>query len=71
VAMPRKHYRELAEIIRGSYEMHLSTEMHPREVQNYVLQGMAAQLAWMFSQDNDRFDRDQFMAACFPKAEDV
>jgi len=71
VALSRKHCVEISNTIRGSYEMHLSAEMHPREVQNYVLQGLAAQLAWAFSQDNDRFDRDQFMAACFPKAEDV
>lgn len=67
MALSRKHYVEISNTIRGSYEMHLSTEMHPREVQNYVLQGLAAQLAWAFSQEDTEFNRNEFMADCFPR----
>lgn len=69
MTMSRKHYREVAEIIRGNYELRLDTEMSVPNVQDYILQGVASQLAWMFSQDNPNFDRDKFMAACFPTLE--
>jgi hypothetical protein len=64
--MSRKVYNQVSEVISGEYRMHLDPEMTVAGAQGYILQGVASQLAWMFSQDNPNFDRDKFMEACFP-----
>jgi hypothetical protein len=67
MSLSREQYLEIAEIIRCSYALHLDTEMHPANVQGYILQGVASQLAWMFSQGDTEFNRNEFMADCFPR----
>lgn len=64
--MSRKQYREVAEIIKGAYSEHFDTELTPHYAQGWVLAYVASGLAAMFELDNDNFDRDKFMAACFP-----
>jgi hypothetical protein len=66
MAMSRKHYREVAEVINGAYTEHFDTELSPAYVQGWVLSYVAAGLAALFNEDNERFDRERFMEACFP-----
>jgi hypothetical protein len=66
MAMSRKHYREVAEIINGANGEVFDTELSPAYVQGWLLSYVASGLATLFEYDNARFDRDKFMEACFP-----
>lgn len=67
MAMSRKHYREAAEIIKEVVD---ATPAHS-DLQGFIATGrmqatrsIARGLAWMFAEDNPRFDRDKFFDAC-------
>lgn len=64
--MSRKHYREVAEIIKVAHEEHFDTEVSPHFVQGWLCSEFASALADVFQLDNSNFDRYQFMEACFP-----
>lgn len=66
MAMSRKDYREVAEIIKNAEKEHFDTELSPHYVQGWLCSEIASELAGMFERDNPRFDRQQFMEACFP-----
>jgi len=63
--MTRKHYSEVAEIIKSAMAERLDSEVSPYYAQGWFLSYVACGLADMFQQDNPRFDRDKFMEACF------
>lgn len=54
--MSRKHYRKMAEIIRNMTTGDAATDA--------ALHRMAEELCIMFAQDNPRFNRIKFLAAC-------
>lgn len=58
--MSRKHYREVAEIIKT--ERVANPGMSP-ETEATLLR-VASELASMFKRDNSNFNRDKFMEAC-------
>lgn len=63
MAMSRKHYREVAEIISG--ELPLPAARTPEaDAERDVLRSVADGLAGMFKRDNSEFNRQRFMDAC-------
>ncbi len=64
MAMSRKHYREVAEIIKEEYDYSLALPMSEGMVIRATLVNVAGGLATMFKIDNTLFDRRQFMEAC-------
>lgn len=66
--MSCKHYREVADIIRGADNEHFDTECSAHYVQGWLTSYFASAMASMFKMDNPNFDRDKFMEACFPPA---
>jgi len=66
MAMSRKNYRGVAEIINAAGTEHFDSELSPWYVQGWILSYVAAGLASLFAEDNERFDRERFMEACFP-----
>jgi len=64
MAMTRKHYREVAEIIRAERE---AAGFFTEDMMSAVLVStfvMAGKLAVMFAHDNPYFDRGRFFEAC-------
>lgn len=64
MAMSRKHYREVAEIIKSERE---SVTDYPETMRESVLVStlvIARRLATMFEIDNSNFNRAQFLKAC-------
>jgi hypothetical protein len=66
MSMSRRHYREVAQLIKEAYSEHFDTECSPAYVQGWLLSYVAAGLATMFELDNTNFDRYKFIEACFP-----
>ncbi len=64
MAMSRKHYREVAEIIKEQWDYSLTLEKSQGETVRAVLDSVASNLATMFRIDNSNFDRDRFLTAC-------
>ena len=69
MAMSRKHYREVAEVIKNNLDdlRLLENNGTPPAVTRYardVVQSVANDLAVVFKADNSNFRRDQFMEAC-------
>lgn len=62
MAMSRKHYREVAEIIK--FETQVIEGSPDRDVADAVLRRVAGELASFFKRDNGSFDRAKFMEAC-------
>jgi hypothetical protein len=60
--MSRKHYIEVAKVIRSEVEKAEASSLLPETVQ--ALTVLAEELADMFKADNSRFDRARFMTAC-------
>lgn len=58
----RKHYKQVAQIIRESgYNSVCNAD---DEIQDQLKENIAGNFADMFEQDNENFDRQQFMEAC-------
>jgi hypothetical protein len=65
MAMSRKHYREVAEIIREQVAgVEWDAETNGIGAGGFVLKAVANGLATMFQIDNSNFDRSQFLEAC-------
>ena len=64
MAMSRKHYREVAAIIKEQWDYSLTLEKSQGETVRAVLDSVASNLATMFRIDNSNFNRDQFLEAC-------
>jgi len=66
MAMSRKHYREVAEIIRAEIHLDRPLTKHDRDTFDDAdaIYNIASALATMFKCDNSLFNRAQFMAAC-------
>ena len=62
-SMTRKHYQATADVIRGQLTH------HPRPNWNGAVATIARRMADLFANDNDRFRRDLFYAACGLNAE--
>lgn len=56
--MSRKHYQKVADILAGELAYYPSAPVH------HTVRRIALSLADMFKQDNARFDRAKFYAAC-------
>jgi len=67
MAMTRKHYQAFADMINGARE-DIQCDLPVLDDFNggkhYTLGWLASQIAYMFEDDNPRFDRAKFMAAC-------
>lgn len=57
--MSRKHYEAVARVIRSNKVLN-AADPHAAE----VIDDVAKDLAQAFYTDNDRFNRDRFLAAC-------
>lgn len=57
----RKHYKAIAEIIEDTTNEEVSTGVTYPKIDK---RSLVFKLADYFEQDNPRFDRDKFMAAC-------
>jgi hypothetical protein len=57
--MTRKHYREIAEVLREQYRWTKGTDAEQ------VVRVTASELATICKRDNPRFDRARFMDAIF------
>jgi hypothetical protein len=67
MAMSRKHYREVAELIKSQYEFYAESSDLTDDAAGTgqeALRNTAYGLASMFLIDNDRFDRSKFLEAC-------
>lgn len=64
MAMTRKHYREVAEIIRSQWQEARRLPKNERIEVQTALMLVASGMATMFQIDNSRFDREKFLAAC-------
>jgi len=67
MAMSRKHYREVAEIIKSEREEWDTAAEYTPEQRNAVRAAtfiIASGLATMFQIDNANFDRKKFLEAC-------
>lgn len=71
MTVSHKHYRQVADIIQDAWKEPFSTELSPHYVQGWVLSYVASGLAEMFTQENPLFDRNLFLAACFPKMDEA
>lgn len=71
MTMSRKHYRQVAKILQEATTSHFSGEESPHYAQGWTVSEIACGLAELFSQVNPLFDRDKFLAACFPKMDEV
>lgn len=61
MAMSRKHYREVADIIKSVHQDY----GHPADsMTRLAMQALAGRMAVMFKGDNSNFDRQKFMEAC-------
>lgn len=63
MAMTRKHYQEVADIL---HDVHLeySAADSPDPLFHLAMRAIAGRMAVMFTLDNPRFDREKFMEAC-------
>lgn len=59
----RKHYKAVAEIIKKHYTSNSGAD-GTTATEQYVCRNIASDLAYYFEQNNSRFDRNKFMAAC-------
>ena len=64
MTMGRKHYREVAEVLRWNLRSAPSTPVRQKE-RRATVEGIAHDLAYVFKQDNIHFDRRRFMDAVF------
>lgn len=64
MAMSRKHYREVAEIIKNEREAAAMLEPNMASAVLVSTFIVADKLATMFSEDNPGFGRDKFFKAC-------
>lgn len=61
MALTKKHYKEIAQIINDEFGPHY--KMHPDLVQ--VKAHLCSKLADYFEADNPNFNRERFMDACY------
>lgn len=64
MVMSRKHYREVAEIIKAERDAWQILEPNMRSAVMTSTFIMATKLATMFALDNPLFDRSKFYQAC-------
>ncbi len=60
--LTRQHYKAIAEIIKSKHPGYAQHDYYKGERNALVRVGRS--LADYFEQDNPRFDRDKFLAAC-------
>lgn len=79
MSMSRKHYRDMAEVIRreitGGHELLQDKVLRYYDVNgddaSSVIYNIASGLATVLKIDNPRFDRQRFMEACNIDEEDI
>jgi hypothetical protein len=66
MSMSRKHYREVAELIKSQVDEMYSTFVNDDEIGTgqAILFNITSGLATLFKIDNSQFDRQKFMDAC-------
>lgn len=64
--MSRKHYREVAEIIKAERNVGHDDGLSVETITGIDLatRNIASRIATMFKIDNSRFDREKFLDAC-------
>lgn len=72
MAMSRKQYRDMAEVIRGEVgDVSLTYHSVSNHDDASAIYNIASGLATVFAIDNPRFDRQRFMTACNIDEEDI
>lgn len=61
--MSRKHYRQVADVIKWEMD-HLPDDVNDKIVARDTVLRMAHELADIFQRDNGGFDRQRFLEAC-------
>jgi hypothetical protein len=62
--MTKKHFKAIAEIIKGSMESRPYTGNSINKAVIIHTEGIAECLSHYFQQENPQFDRDRFLKAC-------
>lgn len=65
MAMSRKHYTDVAEIVKSNLAAaKIMDTMEEADAAKAILRSVASDLASFFKRDNSAFDRQRFLTAC-------